>query len=72
MNVEVKYYIYELRNRKNISLRKLEELSGVSRSTINNIENGKYDPSVKTLCLIAGALKIRPESLFSYTFFKDV
>lgn len=72
MDVKIKYYIYNFRAKRNLSLRKLEELSGVSRSTINNIENDCYDPSVKTLCLLARALKVKPERLFSYRFFDNV
>lgn len=68
MNVKIKYHIYELRCRRNLSIRQLEQLSGVSKSTINNIENGRYDPSIKTLCLLAGALKVKPERLYSYQF----
>ena len=68
MNVKIKYNLYELRCRRNLSIRQLERLSGVSKSTINNIENGRYDPTVKTLCLLAGALKTTPEKLYSYRF----
>lgn len=68
MDVKIKYYVYEVRCRRNLSIRQLEQLSGVSKSTINNIENGRYDPTIRTLCLLAGALKVQPERLFQYKF----
>lgn len=39
--------IKELRVNKGISQGKLAELCGVSRQTINAIENNKYDPSLQ-------------------------
>ena len=39
--------IKEYRERKNISQGKLAEYCGVSRQTINAIENNKYDPSLQ-------------------------
>lgn len=68
MNVEIVYKLYEWRVKRNMSSRDLAKASGVSKSTINNIENGRYDPTVKTLCLLAGALKTTPEKLFLYKF----
>ena len=68
MNVKIKYHLYEWRCQRNLSIRQLERLSGVSKSTINNIENGSCDPSIRTICLLAGSLKVQPERLYSYRF----
>ena len=34
--------IWELRRSKNLSIRELEELSGVNKLTINRLENNKF------------------------------
>lgn len=68
MDVKIEYKLWEIRNNKGISIRHLAEMSGVSKSTINDIENYRHDPTIYTLCLLAGALKVSPESLYSYQF----
>jgi transcriptional regulator with XRE-family HTH domain len=50
--------IWELRTAHGYTLRRLEELSGVSKTEINNIENGKINPTVATLRLLAAALGV--------------
>jgi putative transcriptional regulator len=37
---------------------------GVSRQTINSIENGKYDPSLQVAFKLAHALNCRIEDIF--------
>ncbi|WP_082918140.1 helix-turn-helix transcriptional regulator [Oceanobacillus sp. Castelsardo] len=39
---------------------------GVRRETIGNIENGKYNPSLKLALDIAKVLKVSVEELFQY------
>lgn len=68
MDVKIEYKLWEIRNNKGISIRHLAKLSGVSKSTINGIENGNHDPTIYTLCLLAGALQVPPEFLYSYKF----
>ncbi len=41
-------------------------LPGVSKSTINNIENNRYEPTLLTICMLAEALQVAPEDLYSY------
>ena len=41
--------IAEARVNQNITQEQLEELSGLSVSTISRIENGKYAPNIETL-----------------------
>lgn len=52
------YNLWQIRTAKGYSLRELEELSGVSKTTINNIENGKVNPTIGTLRLLAAALEV--------------
>lgn len=47
-----------------MSLRQLEDLSGISKATINRIENQQYNPTVLTICILAEALDISPYDLF--------
>lgn len=56
--------IWELRRSKNLSIRELEELSGVSKSTINRLENNNYPPSILALEKIASALECSVKDLF--------
>lgn len=46
----------QLRHHKNLKQQKLGELSDTKTATICNIENGKGNPKLKTLCKIAAAL----------------
>ena len=63
--MKIAYNVYQIRIQKNMSLRKLSQLSGVSRSQINDIENEKHHPTVLTLCLLAVALEVSPYTLFA-------
>lgn len=56
--------VWQLRTAKGYSLRELEEISGVSKTTINNIENGKANPTIETLLLLAKALDVELSALF--------
>ena len=58
------YNVWQLRTAKGYSLRELEEISGVSKTTINNIENGKANPTIETLLLLAKALNVELSALF--------
>lgn len=53
-----------IRLKKNVSLRRLSEATGISRSTLNDIENGKYMPRIDQLEAIAIALKCQITDLF--------
>ena len=59
------YRLWELRTAKGYSLRALEELSGVSKTEINDIENGKTNPTIETLQLLAVALEVELSDLFT-------
>ena len=55
--------IKEIRIKKNLSQSELARLSGMDRSNLNKIENGKKQPTLQTLNKIAGALKVSVKSL---------
>lgn len=64
--MKVIYKVYENRTAKGMSLRKLAELSGISKSTIDDIENQKQNATVLTICMLADALNVDPCDLFYY------
>lgn len=64
MNVEVKYKIKQIRAEQGITLRELEKKSSVSKSELSNIERNNTDPTLKTLLMIALALKVNLTQLF--------
>ncbi len=61
----MRYLLWELRTAQGLTLRQLEELSGVSKTEINNIENGKANPTITTLQLLAAGLKVELPELFT-------
>ncbi len=66
MEIIVKSNLKSVRNAKGMSVRKLAELSGCSNSYISDIENGYANPTIYIICVLAVALEVRPEELFSY------
>ena len=58
-------------NKINISAQELADKSGVSKSHINDIENGNTHPTVYTLCLLSLALGVDPCSLFTLSDISD-
>jgi putative transcriptional regulator len=55
----------ELRAERDLTQAALAELVGVSRKTINTIENGVFVPSTVLALKLARALELPVESLFS-------
>ncbi|MHA6261353.1 helix-turn-helix transcriptional regulator [Sporosarcina sp. CAU 1771] len=56
--------IKQYRENEGISQGKLADLCGVSRQTINAIENDKYDPSLQLAFDLARTLGVRVDELF--------
>ena len=54
----------QIRYLHNISLRELEQLCGIGKTTLNNIENDKISPTLFELEKIAISLKIKIEDLY--------
>lgn len=61
----MKVLIYEARQRKNMSLRTLSEKTGISKTTLNNIENQTVSPTLEQLKLIAVVLDTKITVLFT-------
>jgi len=66
MNVKIKINLYEIRTEQGLSIRALEKMSGVPRSTINDTENGKKIPRLDTICMLAKSLEVRLEELITF------
>jgi DNA-binding XRE family transcriptional regulator len=41
----------------------LAKKAGLERKTINRIENGHFSPSLQSLILLCGALKVKPSDV---------
>ncbi|MCO4095777.1 MULTISPECIES: helix-turn-helix transcriptional regulator [Staphylococcaceae] len=61
----MKNKIRELRKKKNISQAELSKSVGVSRQTINAIENDKYDPTLSLAFKLAKQFDVTVDELFS-------
>ena len=60
----IKINTYKAHTDRGISTEKLAEMTGISKSTINNIDNGKTLPRIDQLEAIAKALDVRINDLF--------
>lgn len=53
------------RARRNLTQEDLAALAGVTRKTINTIENGRFVPSTTLALTLARVFRVRVEDLFS-------
>lgn len=60
----MKILTWRARYMKGMTLQELAKLTGISKSTLNNIENGKTSPTLDQLKAIAKALDTSITSLF--------
>ena len=56
--------LWEIRTAKGLKLEAVAAVTGVSKSTLNNIENGKTSPTLATLEKIAKGLGCRISDLY--------
>jgi transcriptional regulator with XRE-family HTH domain len=63
--------LQEQRKAKKVSQEKLAKLTGLDRTFISLIENGKRNPTFTTILKICSALDIEPSELFSIYEKKD-
>jgi len=63
MNMEI--LIWQVRNERGLSCRQLAHLTGLSKSTINNLENRKTSPTLEELHIISKALHCHISDLYS-------
>lgn len=60
--------LWDVRIEKRMTLRELEKKSGIPKSTLNNIENGKVSPTIKMLEQIAQGIDCKINDLFESEF----
>ena len=60
----MKILTWQARNNKNMTLVKLSSKTGISKSTLNNIENGRVFPTILQLESIARALDVKIGDLY--------
>ena len=56
----------EIRKKSNYTQEELADKLGVSRQTINSLENGKYNPSIQLAFKLAKFFNLSIESLFIF------
>ena len=64
MGEELRNRLREERAKRELTQAQLADLVGVSRKTINTVENGVFIPSTVLALRLAAALKTTVESLF--------
>lgn len=60
----MKILLNQVMNKKNLTTRQVELLTGIPRSTISDIMNGKSIPRIDTLEQLAAGLKVSINDLF--------
>lgn len=60
----------EIRQQKGVTQRQLSEKCGIAQSYISELEKGKYDCSITTLCALTRALKVTPGELIKEEYWK--
>ncbi len=65
ISIDVGTRLRQLREARNVSMRTLATMSGLSANALSMIERGKTSPSVSTLYRIAGALSVPVTDFFS-------
>lgn len=56
---------WQARHKRGITLKQLEEMTGIGKTTLNNIENGLVSPTLRQLEVIARALDVKMTDLFT-------
>ena len=64
--MKLKTRIQELRARDRLSQEELAQKVGVRRETIGNLENGRYNPSLKLAMDIAHVFGCTVEEIFTF------
>lgn len=62
----MKNHIKEFRTHKGLLQQELADICGVTRQTVNAIENNKYDPTLELAFKLATALETTVDELFIY------
>ena len=62
----LKTRLHELRKERNMQQAELAKLVGARRETIGNLENGRYNPSLKLAMDIAKVFDTTVEDIFTF------
>ena len=68
----LKTRLHELRKERNMQQAELAKLVGVRRETIGNLENGRYNSSLKLAMDIAKVFNTTVEDIFTFEDYKRV
>lgn len=63
-NKSMKILLADIMYNKNVSARQLATLTGISKSTINNIANETYSPTMDNMERLAAVLRVRISDLY--------
>ena len=63
-NINMKILLADIMYNKNVSARQLATLTGISKSTINNIANEIYSPTMDNMEKLAAVLRVRISDLY--------
>lgn len=55
---------WQARTKRNLTLKQLSEMTDISKTTLNTIENGKTSPTLRQLEAIAIALDMKISDLY--------
>ncbi len=58
------FHLWEIRNGRGITLKGLEKMTGIGKTTLNNIENSRVSPTIYEMERICGALGVTFKELF--------
>lgn len=64
IDLQIIYKIQEEREKQELTLRALSDLSGVSKTHIHAIEQNRTHPTLYTMCLLAIALQVELDNLY--------
>lgn len=59
---------WQARTKQGLTLKQLEAMTGISKTTLNTIENGLTSPTLRQLEAIAKALNVKISDLFESEF----
>lgn len=64
-NIKIEILLKDIRKRKKLNLEQLAEMTGISKSHLNYIENNQKEPTLTILVKIADALEIDLQELYT-------
>lgn len=60
---DFRHNLFIARRRRGLSQERLARKAGLALDTVHKIENGKRNPRLDTICLLADALDVKPGEL---------